>query len=77
MSVRSNIIVDLLEARGSSDRIDWRVIERLLIDHLRSLRIPLADGGGTVFVEIVLGVDETRWLSVEALARHLAVGLEQ
>jgi hypothetical protein len=57
--------------------MDWRALERCFIDYLRSEHVPLTDGGGTAFVEIVLGVDETLWLSVEGLARHLAEELER
>jgi hypothetical protein len=51
---------------------DWRVIERCIIDYLHSLHVHLSDGGGAARVETVLGIDETKWVSIEDLARHLA-----
>jgi hypothetical protein len=54
----------------------WRMIERALLEYFRELHIPLADGGGTQFVEVVRfnGPDdlETSWVSLEDLARRLA-----
>jgi hypothetical protein len=50
----------------------WREIERHLLDYLHSQNVPLADGGGTAFLEAVLGEELTTWISLEDLARHLA-----
>lgn len=59
----------------------WRLIERVLTEYLRELHIPLADGGGTQFVEVIRfnGPDdlETSWISIEDLARRLAAELDQ
>ena len=60
----------------NSNRITWRTIERYLIDYLRMRHVPLADGGGSASIEVVLGVDETDWVSIEDLARRLTEELE-
>jgi hypothetical protein len=65
-----------LRRRGPRVDTNWRKIERNLIDFFRSRRVPLANGGGMLCLEVVCfkGSDdcETDWISLEDLARHLA-----
>jgi hypothetical protein len=78
MQVFRNYCDAQLRLRHAQNNVDtkWRMIERALIEYFRELHIPLADGGGTQFVEVVLfnGPDdlETSWISLEDLARRLA-----
>jgi hypothetical protein len=67
-----------LRLRQPQNNVDtkWRVIELALIEYFRELHIPLADGGGTQFIEVVRFNSpddlETSWVSLEDLARRLA-----
>jgi hypothetical protein len=75
MSTLEQIFGDYAAAQPPIDT-RWRMIEQALIEYFRELHIPLADGGGTQFVEVIRfnGPDdfETTWVSLEDLARRLA-----
>jgi hypothetical protein len=66
---------------------NFRPLENFLVGYFSRLNIPLANGGGTAFVEVVTrrtpgdvdhGDDvEVTWLSVEDLARKLTEELSR
>ena len=47
--------------------MNWKLIERVLIDYVHSFGIALVDDGGETLVEF----DEDETLSLTALAQHL------